>query len=128
MVAFVGLCLWSRSRSGLGYVCVCGFVLVVRIGWLKAWFGLALLWAVVVGYDSGVMAGFGMILGDSFWLWDGFCGGFDSRCYVVVLVSLVVVVEGCGGDDFLNLSLSIVLVDFFVGGFVGLLNFGCFYV
>ena len=93
----MGLCLWSRSRSGLGYVCVCGFVLVVRIGWLNAWFGLALLWAVVVGYDSGVMAGFGMILGDSFWLWDGFCGGFDSRCYVVVLVSLVVVVEGCGG-------------------------------
>ena len=43
-------------------------------------------------------------------------------------MSLVVVVEGCGGDDFLNLSLSIVSVDFFVGGFVGLLNFGCFYV
>ena len=70
----MGLCLWSRSRSGLGYVCVCGFVLAVETGWVKAWFGLALLWAVVVGYGGGVVVGFGMILGGAFWLWDGFCG------------------------------------------------------
>ena len=43
-------------------------------------------------------------------------------------MSLMVVVEGCGGSDFLNLSLSIVSLGFFVEGFVGLLNFGCFYV
>ena len=30
------------------------FVFVVGIGWVGAWFGLALLWAVVVDYGSGV--------------------------------------------------------------------------
>ena len=67
-VVFVGLCLWSGSGLGMGYVCVHGFVLVVGIGWVEAWFGLALLWAVVVSCDGGgVMAGFGMILGGAFW-------------------------------------------------------------
>ena len=36
--------------------------------WL--WVGVA----VVVGCGSGVVAMFGMILGGTFWLWDGFCG------------------------------------------------------
>ena len=40
----------------------------------------------------------------------------------------LVVVEVYGGGDFLNLSLSIVSLGFFVGGFMGLLNFGYFYV
>ena len=93
--AFVGLCLWLGSGSGC--VCVRWFVLVVGIGWVGAWFGLALmlmvvawvsrwlgfvglllwLWvrvAIVVGCGSGVVARFRMILGDAFWLWDGFCG------------------------------------------------------
>ena len=50
----MGLCLWSRSSLGSEYVCVCGFVLVVGIGWVEAWFGLALLWAVVVDCGGGV--------------------------------------------------------------------------
>ena len=79
-VLFVGLCLWLGSRLGSIYVCVCGFVLVVGIGWVEASFGLQLLWVVIVGCGDGV--------------------GFFCR-----------------------LSLG-----FFVAGFVGLLNFGCFYV
>ena len=36
--------------------------------WL--WIGIA----VVVSCGGSVVAGFGMILGGAFWLWDGFCG------------------------------------------------------
>ena len=50
----MGLCLWSGSGLGSNYVCVCGFVLVVRISWVKAWFGMALLLTVVVGCGGGV--------------------------------------------------------------------------
>ena len=80
----IGLCLWSGSGLGSDYVCVCGFVLMVGIGWVEAWFGLALLW-VVVGCGDGV--------------------GFLFIYF------------------FFGLSLGS-----FVAGFVGLLNFGCFYV
>ena len=38
-VVFVGPCLWLGSGSGSDYICVCGFVLVVGIGWVEA--GLA---------------------------------------------------------------------------------------
>ena len=34
-VFFMGLCL-SGSGSGSDYVCICGFVLVVGIGWVEA--------------------------------------------------------------------------------------------
>ena len=79
-VFFMGLCLWSGSGSGSDYVCICGFVLVVGIGWVEAWFGLALLWAVVVGCGDGV--GFFCLLSLGFFV-AGFVGLLNFSCFHV---------------------------------------------
>ena len=79
-VLFIGLCLWSGSGSGSDYVCICGFVLVVGIGWVEAWFGLALLWVVIVGCGDGV--GFFCWLSLGFFV-AGFVGLLNFSCFHV---------------------------------------------
>ena len=55
--------------------------LLMAVALVSRWLDFVglLLWlwvgvAVVVSCGGSVVAGFGMILGVAFWLWDGFCG------------------------------------------------------